>query len=456
MNDISPIKQFALARAASEEPQQGLLSDLTRIIRSKTGLPSATSEGRGDGIHDDAKALADWLGFVSLRNLETTRSYRKEVMRFRMFLETIHAGQTDRQERFLLRDATEMDVLLYEAHLAGRLRTGEIVAPLIVPAHILSKYGKRTDDQPFIQFAGEKGDALREIKPLALKASSINQALSILHALYQRWLQPDPQTKTAYVGANPVKRVKGASNRMQRQINRNFSVQAMQAMLTAAKTRMEQMASTNTEHERVVVARQRWIAAMLFGLWGRRAEVARICMNDFVHDGVRWTVHLMRKGGKSQVLPVAPWVMNELMQYRLAMGLPPLPSSEENFPCIQRLGSGSNARYSSQMPVHPDLIYRDVESLCKTTADMLGEAQVLPEISDVDRQTLVIQLRAISPHWFRHSGASIAINSGAMSLENASKMLGHSSPVVTAEMYYHPSEGQITEGIEKLGALALN
>jgi integrase len=72
----------------------------------------------------------------------------------------------------------------------------------------------------------------------------------------------------------------------------------------------------------------------------------------------------------------------------------------------------------------------------------------------VQRELVAKRLDEISPHWFRHSGASIAINSGAMSLDNASKMLGHSSPTITAEMYYHPDEAQIEEGMQQLGAKA--
>ena len=451
------------ARVESDHADQSGFSGV--LLRALEEQAHPTGAGHADGIHDDAKALADWLGFVGMRNLETCRSYRKEVMRFRMFLETVHAANPGRQQRFLLRDATEMDVLLYEAHLCGKLRTGEPVSPLMVPAKILSRYGKRVQDQPFVTWLPSAPDtpaALCQASPIQLKASSVNQALSILHALYERWLQPDPQTKSAYVGANPVKRIKGASNRMQRQTGRNFPAEAMQAMLAAAQlqtieARANAKLSADAQKDLITaVARQRWIAAMLFGLWGRRAEIASILMSDFTLNGVRWTVSMKRKGGKTQVLPVAPWVMNELMQYRQAIGLSALPTPTETFPCIQRLAKPKNARFEKSLPVHPDLIYRDVESLCSQASSFLRSAAIMPTMPDIDRHTLASQLDSISPHWFRHSGASIAINSGAMSLENASKMLGHSSPIVTAEMYYHPSESQIAEGMEKLGQMALS
>lgn len=412
-----------------------------------------------DGIFDDARALAGWLGFVSLRNAQTLRSYQKEVMRFRMFLETIHfsmrSHETVREQRFLLRDASEMDVLLYEAHLAGKLKTGEALTPLLVPGEILSKYGKK--DQPFaVPISANETSSLttplQSYAALQLKASSVNQALSILHALYQHLMRPDPGTKSAYVGANPVKRVKGASNRMQRQTNRNFPIDAIQAMMQSIELQMAALPITTNEKDllkRLTLSRRRWIAAMLFGLWGRRAEMARMRMNDFTHDGIRWSVRITRKGGKEQFLPVAPWVVKELMTYRQSLGLPPLPGVDETTPCICRV----RIRKSIQdLPVDPDMIYREVCIIARDAAAHVREHLVLEKtMDDVNRALIAARLDDITPHWFRHSGASISINSGAMSLENASKMLGHSSPVITAEMYYHPDEDQISDGMEKLG-----
>ena len=404
----------------------------------------AQAPASSNGVCDDAWALTGWLGFVSLRNKQTLRSYRKEVMRFRMFLEVVHATNAHRPSSFLLRDTTEMDVLLYEAHLSGRLRTGEAVTPLVVPGAILARYGKK--DQPFVTYGAVPEHAPAMPTALQLKASSVAQALSILHALYQHWMLPDPVTKVAYVGANPVKRVKGASNRMQRQTNRNFPIEAVQAMMDAIEWQMRDL--DDDAPQRATLARRRWIAAMLFGLWGRRAEIARLRMCDFVHDGVRWGVHIVRKGGKEQVLPVAPWVIQELVNYRQFLSLTPLPSSDDESPCLRRL---KETRSSAEKSVDPDLIYREVIALCKDTASMVRSATVMPDIGDAERELLAHKLDDISPHWFRHSGASISINSGAMSLENASKMLGHSTPVITSEMYFHPSESQISDGMQKLG-----
>jgi integrase len=257
----------------------------------------------------------------------------------------------------------------------------------------------------------------------------------------------------AYVGANPVKRVKTSSNRMQRQTSRNFPMEAVHAMLQALELHASTPPDQDVKPARHAqqmhhIARQRWVVALLFGLWGRRAEIASIQMADFRHDGIRWTVQLSRKGGKEQVLPVADWVMKELTRYRSAVGLSPLPSSTEEGPAVGRVRDRKDHTGS----VDADTIYRSITATAGLAARALRAHTILADMEPVQRELVATRLEEISPHWFRHSGASIAINSGAMSLENASKMLGHSSTDITAGMYYHPDEGQIADGMEKLAA----
>ena len=103
------------------------------------------------------------------------------------------------------------------------------------------------------------------------------------------------------------------------------------------------------------------------------------------------------------------------------------------------------------MKVLRNLIYREVSALCTDASQALRKHQVLPDLDGINREMVALKLDEISPHWFRHSGASIAINTGAMTLENASNMLGHSSPIITAEMYYHPETSQIADGMERIG-----
>lgn len=399
-----------------------------------------------DGEFTDGPALTAWLAFVSLRNAQTLRSYKTEALRFRIFMETIH--KSDRDQKFLLRDATEMDFLLYEVHLTGSFKTGKEVDPLIVPNEILDRYGR--EDQPFS--TKEELNGVSSFSPKKLKQSSANQALSILHALYQFWMRPDPNTKMAYVGANPVSRLKSSANRTPDQISRSFPMEAVLAMLASIDLQIT-LTSDDSKQLLAGLERRRWILALLFGLWGRRSEIARLKMNDFSHDvsANQWNVTVKRKGGKIETIPVADWVMQSMMRYRSSIEASPLPSKSDDSPAIARLRILDSKKLDT---ISNNIIYREVLIAAKDASGSLRNGFILPEMEAVQRELVASHLDNLSPHWFRHSGASIAINTGAISLENASKMLGHSTPGITAKMYYHRSDTQILEGMEKIGAKA--
>lgn len=404
-----------------------------------------------DGQDTDDAALATWLGFVSLRNQNTFRSYRAEVARFRIFLATVHQNTPGRDARTLLRDATELDVAYYEAQLGGKLRTGEDVPPLLVPREILNRYGRQ--DQPFVQVNDKEGIAT--IEPIRLKATSVNLALSILHAMYAAWLLPDPRTRVAYVGANPVHRVRTSSNRATRQSDRVFPVEGIEAMLGAidleaaalAADQVAAAAPVRSQQEAAKLARRRWIVALLFGLWARRGEIAKLRMNDFTFNGKHWKVQLHRKGGKDQELIVAPWVMEELMRYRQSLGMASLPSSDDDSGAVGRLFERKGAKDE----INDTLIYREAVSAAKGAAAAVRAGQVLPDMPPPDREMLAARLDAVSPHWFRHSGATYAINSNQISLGNASKFLGHTSTSITEAMYYHADDEQLAAGLQAIG-----
>lgn len=419
--------------------------------------PSLTNEP------DDEIALHAWLSFAQYRNQRTYRSYRTEVTRFRLFLQTVHADNPSRQANTLLRDATEMDIASYEAQLLGKTRAGDPVVPLFVPTHLLEASGRSS--QPFMQ-DGTLIDGMVQRQPIAREKSSVNQAITILHALYQYWMRPDPVTKRAYVGANPVKRVKGATNRSKRQIDRNFPTEGITAMIGAIALERATLNDQPEDSKRAVnlqrLDRLRWIVALLFGLWGRRSEIASLRMNDFHHDSAIWHVRLNRKGGKQQDVPVADWVMKELMTYRQSLGLTPLPNDKDASPAIGRLRryqskSGTRSAAAGEAAtINSDTIYREVSSCANSAARAVRAAQVLNTLDDVQRELLASRLEKVTPHWFRHSGATIAINSGAMTLLNASKMLGHTSTAITSEMYHHQDNVEIAEGLQKLGASAFS
>lgn len=427
-------------------PNRSLLSRDEGAVRLPDMWPPPAVRDAGPVEMDDAWALSHWLGFISMRNAQTLRSYRTEVMRFRIFLECRHRDAPERSQAHLLRDASEIDVADYEAQLLGRYRTGAAVPPLWVPPDLLASYGR--SEQPFVA----DDDEASVLRHRPRKTSSVNQALSILHALYQHWLKPDPQTKTAYVGANPVSRVKFSTRRALSQTQRAFPVEAVKAMLSAIELDLQSAAQAEDKRAKLDLERRRWIVALLFGLWARRAELARLTMADFTysHTTGSWRVSVVRKGGREDRLPLATWVVEALVRYRTSLGMTPLPTPDETgISAIVRLRTHSEW---ARKPVSPEMLYRDVAKTGARAAQRLRQGEIFPDMEAVERETLATTLQALSPHWFRHSGASIAINTGTMTLESASKMLGHADPAMTASMYYHRSDAQLSDGIQKLGS----
>lgn len=389
---------------------------------------------------DDEAALDRWLAIFQGRSPQTLRSYQNEVRRFRIFLATIHASNSERPPAYLLRDATEQDVQLYEVALRGHAG-GKPIDALIVPASTLAHHKCR--NQPFVARYSPDGQLP---EPLSLKSSSVNLAINILHAMYQHWLKPDPATRSVYVFANPTARLKRSANRMQRQTHRHFPVEAIQAMLLALDHDARQ-APNKSESDRI--ARLRLITSLLFGLWTRRSELAGARWADLTHSGRMWMLHLVRKGQKEQDLPVAPWLVEEIVRYRKHFGMTALPTPNEEGPIVSTLRRKSGQQRSADA-VSPDTIYRDAREVARRAADMLEDGSVLGELATAERERICGLLRQVSPHWFRHSGPTIAINSGAMPLQDASKMLGHSTQAVTDAMYVHQGDIQIAAGVQRL------
>jgi integrase len=199
------------------------------------------------------------------------------------------------------------------------------------------------------------------------------------------------------------------------------------------------------------IERRRWILALLFGLWGRRSEIARLKMSDFVMDSAsRWSVTLKRKGGRLDTIPLADWVVHALMRYRQSLGVSALPHATDDSGAIGLLRKRQSPG-RADMPPGNQLIYREVLQAAREAACALRAGEVLPEMDAIQREAVASRLDELSPHWFRHSGASLAINTGALSLMNASKLLGHSSADITFRMYHHSNDSQITDGVQQLG-----
>lgn len=379
----------------------------------------------------DSHALQLWLSIFDLKSRATARHYRTQSGKFRLFLRLLHP---DWDEDTILQRASEQDVAMYEMALLLKPMPNGERPNLHLPTQELNRMG--LDSQPFA---------------VALKKSSVNQALSVLNALYEFLRTPNGVMTQPYVVVNPVKRVRKSVTRTVRQSDRHIPLEGIQAMNDYLLAAIERATKASDSQAVIRYERRLWIFTMLFGLWGRREEISNLSMGDFrqQHDET-WKVSVQRKGGKQEDLPAANWVIQGLRRYRASLGLPKSWVSSDNTPVVQGLRLVKGATNNEH--ISPQTLYLEIKALASETADEVACGALLPSFSPERRVMLCERLVRCSPHWFRHTGPTIAINSGGMSVENASKMLGHSSLATTTQMYYHADDQQTRAGLDSLGA----
>lgn len=267
--------------------------------------------------------------------------------------------------------------------------------------------------------------AHRQIKaqPFAVahKSSSVMQAVSVLHALYKFLRKPLPGMDDLYVRANPVSRVKKSHGRAAPAGLAHLARGGLRAMLDCASERKDDPGLSLSDRERY--RRVRWIVRRLLSQWLRREEADLLRMGDVMHGENGWEIRVQRKGRKKQYLPALSSTMQALMAYRESLALPRLPApSERTTPAIRRI------KGQKSLPMQPLLLYTEVRWLAtETTNWALDDGR----LTDSERQRLL----ECSPHWFRHSGVSRALNAGK-DVSMVSRMAGHESVNTTTGMYF--------------------
>jgi integrase len=347
---------------------------------------------------DDASMLKSWLVVFNTRSVHTARSYQREAYRFRFFLVSRHGEHPQ-----LLARATEEDVLTYEELLLGK-STPNASFPYELGEPLRLRYGFK--NQPFAA---------------ALKKSSVMQALSVLNAMYEYFRQPLPGNGDQYVRASPVSRVKTSTSAPRQKVRRILPEAAVLAMFDCASERSTDPAYATIDRQRY--RRVLWIVRLLLSQWLRCEEASTLKMGDFFHSEKGWMIRLHRKGRKVQDIPVLKKTMDSFMVYRAGLGLADMPDRREKaHPAIRRI------RGDPTLPVKPMLLYDEVRWIAEETVKW---AEGKTTLSESERQSLA----ECSPHWFRHTGVSRALNAGK-NVVLVSRMAGHNSVDTTTNMYF--------------------
>lgn len=142
-----------------------------------------------------------------------------------------------------------------------------------------------------------------------------------------------------------------------------------------------------------------------------------------------WTLQVLGKGEKERAIPLPRVCAEVLRGYRLARGLPALPSMLERVPLIHgEKGSSLGARG----------LYDEVKAVLAAVAD---------EVEPTDAADALL-LRAVSPHWLRHAYARTLVVDRQVPLPAAQALLGHASVQTTAE-YAKTDLSRLREFVER-------
>lgn len=356
-------------------------------------LSGAQGENRGTGkaqirARDDREAVLAWLArFVDSK--ATLASYRKEAERLLLWCVLQH--------RKALSDLAHEDILVFQ-HFLGN--------PQPAALWVMEQGAKppRSSDR-WRPFAGP------------LSESSQRQAMNIINGMFN-WL-----VEAGYLAGNPLALRRKRRTTQQARITRFLPRQHWQAVKNAILAM-----PTDTPRKTDRAVRARWLFTLLYIGGLRVSEVCAATMGNFFarisEDGSeRWWLEATGKGEKTRLIPATAELMEELIRYRKACDLKPLPSEGDSLPLVLPI-IGLNK------PMTRAGIHVVVKETMRNAADHL-RAQG-PEF-----EAAAAHIEKASTHWMRHTAGTH--QSDRSDLKNVRDNLGHAS-IATTGIYVHTED----------------
>jgi integrase/recombinase XerD len=351
------------------------------------GRNRAASPGQLAAV-DDRSAVLAWLARYA-DSPATLASYRKEAERLLLWCTLQHG--------VALSDLTHEDLLLYQHFLTD---------PQPAQRWVMAPGQKPSRDSPqWRPFAGPLG------------AASQRQALSILNALLS-WL-----VEAGYLAGNPL----ALSRRKRRQAPPRVSRFLPMEHWQSVKDTIEAMPAL-TERDRLHAARCRWLFSLLYIGGLRVSEICGATMGGFFNrhgaDGrERWWLEVCGKGGKTRLVPATGELITELLRYRKAQDLSPLPLEGDGTPLLIPL-------IGPCKPMARSAIHEIVKAAFRESAARLRRQG--PEL-----EAAAAHLEQASTHWMRHTAGSHL--SEKADIKVVRDNLGHAN-ISTTSIYLHSED----------------
>lgn len=185
----------------------------------------------------------------------------------------------------------------------------------------------------------------------------------------------------------------------------------------------------SSERELEHKARARFIMAILYFMAPRISDLERHGMSSFIEQNGRWWWKIVGKGDKPARLPVPDAMMKELVAYRRALGLPPIPTPDDDTPLLASL-DGSR-------PISGRRLNQILKQLFHEAALRLDE----------HAPHKAVKLRKASAHWGRHTALTrLADETNDRTL--VQKVARHSD-LRTTELYIHDEDNALHDKVRK-------
>ena len=350
---------------------------------------------------DDRSAVLAWLARYS-DSPATLAAYRKEAERLLLWCALQHGKA--------LSDLTHEDLLVYQRFIAD---------PQPAARWVMAPGQKASRSSPaWRPFAGPLGP------------SSQRQALSILNSLFN-WL-----VEAGYLAGNPLALSRCKARARAPRVSRFLPLEHWNEV----KATIEAM-PTATQRQAVHAARCRWLFSLLYIGGLRVSEVCGTTMGSFFArrgaDGKeRWWLEVTGKGEKTRLVPATDELMAELIRYRKANGLKPLPVEGEGLPVLLPV-------IGVAKPLARSAIHELVKEVVRGAAERL-------RARGPENEAAAAHIEKASTHWLRHTAGTH--QSDRMDLKNVRDNLGHEN-IATTSVYVHTAEDarhDATSGVHRV------
>jgi site-specific recombinase XerD len=356
-------------------------------------LSGRHGRNRGTGLAqisatDDRSAVLAWLARYA-DSPATLASYRKEVERLLLWCVLQH--------RVALSDLSHEDLLVYQRFIAK---------PEPAQRWIMAPGQKPGRDSPaWRPFAGP------------LSASSQRQAMSILNSLFN-WL-----VEAGYLAGNPLALSRRKARTRAPRVSRFLPMEHWNEV----RLTIEQM-PIDTARAAAHAARCRWLFSLLYIGGLRVSEACLTRMSGFfcrrsADAKERWWLEVTGKGDKTRLVPATDELMAELIRYRKANDLRPLPGDAEATPLLLPLiGLAKPMARSAVHEIVKDVVCDAAQRLRRQGAEFEAAAA---------------HIEQASTHWMRHTAGTHQSNS--VDLKIVRDNLGHAN-IATTNAYVHSED----------------